>query len=211
MRETLQAGLAALGLEDASDQMERLLAFIGEIKKWNTRYNLVKAGDEELVVRHVLDSLAPLNLIKSLGEIHTVLDVGAGAGLPGVPLAVFLPHMRFTLCERSATRCAFLRNVYLLLGLEQVCVLETDLARVTDGFDLALFRAVAGVHTLLPHLARVLSPDGFILAYKGTLEKTVAELTALWPYFRHIQVYRTHVPFLEAERHVLIARRADMV
>jgi 16S rRNA (guanine527-N7)-methyltransferase len=208
--ETLHAGLAALGLDASTERMEPLLSYISEIKKWNPRHNLVKAGDEELVVRHVLDSLAPLDLIKNLGNMRTILDVGAGAGLPGIPLAVFMPDRRFTLCERSATRCAFLRNVCLLLGLKNVSVLEADLSRITDSFDLVLFRAVSKVRELLPHLVRVVAAEGFILAYKGTLEKTVAETRELQPYFRHLRVYGLRVPFMDAQRHILIARRADM-
>jgi 16S rRNA (guanine527-N7)-methyltransferase len=210
MQKTLHAGLQGLELDVTPERVEPLLAYMREIKKWNTRYNLVRADNEELVVRHILDSLAPLGLIKNLGNIRTILDVGAGAGLPGIPLAVFLPDHSITLCERSAVRCAFLRNVCLLLGLKHVSVLEADLAQIRDTFDLVLFRAVAGVRALLPRLNRVLTEEGFILAYKGTLEKTVAEIQALQAYFTHLQIYKVGVPFLEAERHVLIARRADM-
>ena len=206
IQDILQQGLGRLGLDCKKEQTDGLALYIEEILKWNRRHNLVKADARGIVVRHILDSLAALPVLDSLGRPGHILDIGAGAGFPGIPLAVFLHECRFTLCERSAVRSAFLRNVCLLLDLENVSVKEADIKQVHGSFDMVLFRAFRGVIDLLPALKRLLAGSGIILAYKGRLETLVQELQLLTEYFTHIEVKNLTVPFLEAERHVLITR-----
>jgi 16S rRNA (guanine527-N7)-methyltransferase len=137
------------------------------------------------------------------------LDVGAGAGFPGIPLAVFLNECRFTLCERSAVRSAFLRNACLLLHLKHVEVEEKDVKQLRGCFDIAVFRAFSEILNVLPTLSRILTKSGVVFAYKGRLEKLIRELTQLSAYFKHIEIKELNVPFLKAERHVLITRMRD--
>lgn len=144
-------------------------------------------------------------MLEGLCRHKHILDVGAGAGFPGIPLAVFLNDRLFTLCERSAVRSAFLCNVCLLLGLKNVSVEEADLKQVRGCFDVVLFRAFSSIINLLPSLKRLLAKSGVILAYKGRLERLIRELQPLTEYFKHIEVKKLDVPFLQAERHVLIA------
>jgi 16S rRNA (guanine527-N7)-methyltransferase len=183
---------------------------VEEILKWNRRYNLVGGGGAEAVVRHVMDSLAALPLLQRLGRVESVLEVGAGAGLPGIPLALLLPRLRFSLCDRSTTRCAFLRNVNLLLAPGNVRVLETDLKHIREQFDLVLFRAVARIDTLLDRLVPVLGDGGAVFAYKGTLANSVAELAALVLRFQHLRVYRLRIPGGKVERHIIIAEKRHL-
>jgi 16S rRNA (guanine527-N7)-methyltransferase len=138
-----------------------------------------------------------------------IVDVGAGAGFPGIPLAVFLDECRFTLCERKAVRSAFLRNACLLLHLKHVEVQEQDLKEIRGCFDIAVFRAFSEITDLLPDLNRVVKKSGIIFAYKGRLQKLIPELTGLSAYFKHVEIKKLNVPFLGAERHVLIARMRD--
>jgi 16S rRNA (guanine527-N7)-methyltransferase len=196
--------LGILGIDFNKTQTDGLILYMEEILKWNKRHNLVKADAGGIVIRHILDSLAAVPVLNGFCQHEHILDVGAGAGFPGIPLAVFLNDRRFTLCERSAVRSAFLRNVCLLLGLENVLVEESDIKRIRGCYDMVLFRAFSSIIDLLPSLRRLLAKSGVILAYKGRLERLILELQPLTEYFKHIEVKKLDVPFLQAERHVLI-------
>ena len=201
----LKQGLNKLRIQFDHKQTDSLILYLEEILKWNKRYNLVKADVKGIVIRHILDSLAAAPVLNGFCRQGRILDVGAGAGFPGIPLAVFLNECRFTLCERSAIRSAFLRNVCLLLGLKNVSVEEVDIKQVQGCFDLVLFRAFSNIINLLPPLKNILTASGIIFAYKGRLENLIHELKLLTEYFKHIEIKELIVPFLHAERHVLIA------
>ena len=184
--------------------MNRLFLYIEEILKWNKRHNLVKADAKGIVVKHILDSLAAVPILKDFCNQRYILDVGSGAGFPGIPLAVFLNQCRFTLCERSAVRSTFLRNVCLLLNLKNVSVKEVEVKQLQDYFGLVLFRAFSSIENLLPTLKRIVTESGIIFAYKGRLENLIHELKQLTAYFKHIEIKKLNVPFLSAQRHMMI-------
>lgn len=166
---------------------------------------MVKADAKGIVIRHILDSLAAMPVLVDFCRHKHILDVGSGAGFPSIPLAVFLTGCSFTLCERSAIKSAFLRNVCLLLDLKHVSVEEADVKQVQGCFDLILFRAFSSIVNLLSPLNRILNSSGVIFAYKGRLENLIHELKPLTEYFKHIEIKELNVPFLHAERHALIA------
>jgi 16S rRNA (guanine527-N7)-methyltransferase len=195
-----------LRLDFRAEEIEKLLLYISEIEKWNKRFKLVKADSYGLVVRHILDSLAALPLLTEGKEKKNILDVGAGAGLPAIPLAIFLNHYSFTLCERSATRAAFLRNVLLLLKLGHVQIQELDVRCLQGHFDTLIFRAVGTVIDLLGQCEHVLTASSVLFAYKGTLARLLQELPALVDHFHHLEIKQLVIPFLQAERHVLTIR-----
>jgi 16S rRNA (guanine(527)-N(7))-methyltransferase RsmG len=114
-------------------------------------------------------------VLARLSPRRTVLDVGSGAGFPGLPLALFLEDSRFVLLERSARKAAFLGNVVALLGLANVRVLEMQLSGLEERFDLVTFRAWSPLDRELPALRRVLAPGGTIAAYKGRRQRIEAE------------------------------------
>jgi 16S rRNA (guanine527-N7)-methyltransferase len=202
--ELLARGLVRLGIACTPGQLEALESYRAELERWNRAYGLVKASGEELVVRHFLDSLAGLPLIAGLHPRRTLLDVGSGAGFPGIPLAVFLPDCAVTLLERSSKRAAFLANVVLLLGLRHVRVEEKQLAELTGRFDLVTLRGFSPLARELHDLLRVLSPEGHLVAYKGRRERVQAELRAAGVDEGEAGVHPLKVPFLEAERHLVI-------
>ncbi len=229
--ETIRSGLIELGLRADPSMAEMLTIYLEELEKWNRHFNLVGAGGRELVVRHLLDSLSGFNFFMSMvasvtGEDSSggidVLDVGSGAGFPGIPLAIAFGNtksaygkVRFTLLERSGRRAVFLENVSIRLGLNNVTVVEEDLKRFErpqSGFDIITTRAfsegrASDMRLLIGRMIRLLNRSGSIILYKGRLSRVASEIAMLTGIFRHIEVYKVRVPFLEAERHLVVMQK----
>ena len=231
-------GGRAVELRDAGETADLLERYLAELDRWNAHFGFVKATPDELVVKHVLDSIAgaatvaglcaeaaaggvePLGAAASRGAGRGsarlgrrrappwggVLDVGSGAGFPGIPLAIALPGVRFTLLERSGRKCAFLENCRALLGLANVTVLPADLSAATGAYDVITFRAVAPLDRFLADLARSKVAWRSIAAYKGRRDRIDEELAALGPAARGAEVVRLAVPFVDEERHLVVLR-----
>src|SRR4030042_3348573 len=194
--ELLAEGLGRLAIDCPPARLQALERYRLELELWNRRYGFVKASGNQLVVRHFLDSLAGLPVLARLSPHRTVLDVGSGAGFPGLPLALFLEDSRFVLLERSARKAAFLGNVVALLGLANVRVLEMQLRGLEERFDLLTFRAGRPLDRELPALRRVLAPGGTIAAYKGRRERIAGGLRAAGLSAGEAKVVPLRVPFL---------------
>jgi 16S rRNA (guanine527-N7)-methyltransferase len=209
-KELLAEGLRRLGIDCPADRLEALERYRLELELWNRRFGFVKASGSELVVRHFLDSLAALPALRGLSPRRTVLDVGSGAGFPGLPLSLFLPDSEFVLLERSTRKASFLSNVVVLLKLPNVRVRELELRRLEERFDLVTFRAFSPLDRELAALRRVLSPGGWIAAYKGRGERVREELgqagIAEGKAERQAEVVHLEVPFLAEERHLVLLR-----
>jgi len=191
-----------------------LTRYIKEIELFNPAYGLVGTNNsEELVVKHILDSLAPVGIISRLlmevcaKDTPRIADAGSGAGLPGIPLAIAMPNCDFTLIERMGRRAGFVCGAKAVLNLSNVTVEEGELEKTAAGsFSLITFRAFKPMEPkLLKTLLRACAANGVIAAYKGRREKTEAELAALdacgkW------EIIPCAVPFLDEERHLLVIR-----
>jgi len=203
----LEQGLAQLNLPADPTLVERLTIYLSELTLWNRRLGLVKAEGDELLIRHLLDSLAGLAAIRSLPHA-TIADVGSGAGFPGIPLAIFLDDGRFTLIERSGRSASFLRSAVLLCDLKgRAEVAEVDLARVDRRFQLVTFRALAPLPAMIAGLLRITAEGGAIVAYKGRRSVVDEELAALAKgpaSFKEVRVVPVEVPFLEEERNLVV-------
>jgi 16S rRNA (guanine527-N7)-methyltransferase len=219
--EALARGLQALGLAALGAEREKLWLYVGELQKWNPLFGFVGRRHEdaarEIVIRHILDSLAGLGPIRAiLAEIRarrgeaSLADIGSGAGLPGIPLAVFLPQTPVTLVEPSQKRCAFLRSAAALMGLENVKVFEGDIALARREFGVVTFRAFRPLEKkILKKLLALASPGGCIAAYKARAEKTEGEIAAARELGHEARAETLSVPFLGEERRlVLINRKA---
>lgn len=165
-------------------------SYINELVLFNSAYNLVNTNDrDEIIVRHILDSLAAVDHIKALAmdravqsqEAVAIADIGSGGGLPGIPLAASLPQYNFVLVERMSKRCAFLENAAAILGLRNVVVKNLELEKTpAASFDIATFRAFRPLdNKMLKSLLAVLKPGGFLAAYKARREKILEEMGAL--------------------------------
>jgi 16S rRNA (guanine527-N7)-methyltransferase len=191
-----------------------LTRYIKEIELFNPAYGLVGTKDsEELAVKHILDSLAPMGIIsRLLKEVNVegtpqIADAGSGAGLPGIPLAIVFQKYDFTLIERMGRRAGFLCGAKAVLNLSNITVEEGELEKTTGCFALVTFRALKTLEPkLLKTLLRACAAGGVIAAYRGRREKTEAEYQALKDICGKPEIIPYTVPFLDEERHLLIIR-----
>ena len=223
--ELVTEGLARLGITCDERQLQQLMTYLAEIDLWNPKLGLVNAAGDELLIRHVLDCAAGFGpILKRLrGEVDAatpdggsrrmvVADVGSGAGLPGIPLAILMPWLDVVLVERSGRRVGFLNNAILAIGVSNVTIAEKDVARDTGCYDAITFRAFHPLSgTLWAHLAARLRPDGFVCAYKGRRQSIDDELHALDPAALGLDttIVPIEVPFLTEPRHLLFLSVGD--
>lgn len=207
MSDVLSRGLEILGLGNRADLVEGLEAYRAEIELWNERLGLVSLkGPDDLDVKHLLDSLAPWSLLEGFG-FGSLVDLGSGAGFPGIPLALAFPQAQTVLVERMERRATFLNATLDVLGRTDVTVLQRTFEEVKDKFDVVTFRAVFPLDAkLVKKMKRLLNPGGRIAAYKGRREVIDGELASLGALADGAEVIPLKVPFLEEERHLVILK-----
>lgn len=200
----LASGLDGLGIALSPRQHEQLLAYLALLQKWNRVYNLTAIdAPERMLTLHLLDSLA---ILPDLFD-GPLLDVGSGAGLPGIALAIARPELAVTLLDSSDKRCGFMRQAVIELGLRQVAVVH---ARVEDhrpdtGYAQIVARAFSDLAEFVRLTRHLLPGGGRWLALKG--QRPDAELAALSG-ARVLDVRPVHVPGLDARRHIIIMEPA---
>jgi 16S rRNA (guanine527-N7)-methyltransferase len=207
LAEQLSVGLQALQLTLSPQVQQQLLDYVALLHKWNRVYNLTAVREPaEMVTRHLLDSLAVWPYVQG----RRVLDVGTGAGLPGIPLAIVSselnPQREFVLLDSNSKKTRFVLQAVTELGLRNVQVVQSRIEELTaaEGFDTVLSRAFASVADMLAGCGRQCAGDGIILAMKGADPQ--AELTDLDPAFAVEVVHRLTVPGLAEERHLVCLR-----
>jgi 16S rRNA (guanine527-N7)-methyltransferase len=197
----LAAGIAALGLVLPEGGEAKLLAYLALLDKWNRVYNLTAVREaERMVSHHVLDSLAAVGLFQ--GE--TVLDVGSGGGLPGIPLAIARPELKVTLIDSIAKKTAFLLQVKAELGLANLNVVtgRVEDFRPSTGFDIITSRAFSDLKAFVTLTHHLLNPGGRWLAMKGLMPHE--EIASLPDWARVSANHSLVVPGLEASRHLIV-------
>lgn len=206
----LRQGLEVLGCGEIQSGLE---SYLGELNLWNPRYGLINAsGDREILVKHFLDSLAPLSWFRTWSSLgaSTLADIGSGAGLPGIPLSLALPGISFSLVEKQAKRVRFLENCRLMTNLKNVEILNENFEALDRKFDLVTFRAFTPLESpIVSKLLGLVAPGGHIAAYKGrqqTLNEELSSLNGLEVSGKPVrwEVHPLKVPFLEEERHLVI-------
>ncbi|MDR1866725.1 MAG: 16S rRNA (guanine(527)-N(7))-methyltransferase RsmG [Treponema sp.] len=204
----LLAGIDQLSLPETV--AAPLNAYINEVKIFNPLYGLV-ATTENFAVRHVLDSLAPWKLLADrCGDCAHIADIGSGAGLPGIPLAIVLASYSFVLIERSSRRAAFLHHTINALRLDNVTVYEGEMeSYALPQFDCVVFRAFHPLEKkLVRKLFRLVKIGGFIGAYKGKAQAIHSELSALKGEIGMCELLDVAVPFLSESRHLVTLTHA---
>jgi 16S rRNA (guanine527-N7)-methyltransferase len=196
----LERAAAALQLEIADEQVATLERYLDLLEKWNRVYNLTAIRERgRMVTHHVLDSLSVLPHLRG----PNVLDVGSGAGLPGIPIAVARPGLRVTLLEANQKKSAFLTQAVGELRLANVTVVteRVESWRTEARFDTIVSRAFAELGEFVGAAGRLLAPHGVIVAMKGV--HPFEEIERLPQGFRVLEVVRLAVPGLDAERHLV--------
>ena len=208
LSQQLGEGLAAMGLDLPAKSQATLLAYVALLKKWNRTYNLTAIRDEaEMVVQHLLDSLSVLpGVQESALAGRRWADVGSGAGLPGIPLAVARPDLDMTLIEAVDKKSAFQRQAKIELGLSNITVLNRRVEEVEGGFDAVVSRAFAEIADFTRLAGHLLAPGGRLYAMKGRLPD--AELGQLPPGWVTVSCEPLKVPGLDAERHLIVLEKA---
>lgn len=202
LQKRLEQGLAQLGQQPlAVEDRQRLLAFVRLLAKWNAAYNLTAVREpEEMVTRHVLDSL----VVRPYLYGSRVLDIGTGPGLPGIPLAVARPDCRFTLLDANAKKTRFVTQVVGELGLKNVEVAQTRVEnyRPVEKFDTLVARAFASIADILDNARHLCAAHGHFLVMKGVYPE--AELAAIPAEYALREVVALTVPGLDAARHLAV-------
>lgn len=235
----LRRGLAELSLNAEGTLCENIVAYVSEIERRNPALSLVGASGDELIVKHILDSLAPIATLRGLLDrvdrgattfpgnppatgtprtaiapgartrAYRIADLGTGAGLPGIPLALAMPDCSFALIDRMTRRTRFLEAIAASLATANVEVVEEQVEHVRREFDLVVFRAFRPFERkLFKRVFALCAPEGFVAAYKGKAEKAKSELDAIAGLYRSAEILPVRVPFLEDERSLVILRPA---
>jgi 16S rRNA (guanine527-N7)-methyltransferase len=203
----LESGLAELRLVLGATARDQLLAYVALLAKWNRTYNLTAIREPEDMVRHhLLDSLAIVPHLPVPQTRPLLADVGAGAGLPGIPLAIARPDWHIALNDSKQKKTAFMRQAVIELGLGNVEVQDgrVEAWRPTERFAIALSRAFSELATFIAACRHLLAPGGALIAMKGVFPRD--ELARVPADCDCSSVVRLKVPFLEAERHLVICR-----
>jgi len=202
--DTLTLGAAVLGIPLGGDQLARLLAFLDLLQRWNRAFNLTAIRDPAVMVsHHLLDSLAVAPFLQ--GE--TVLDLGTGAGLPGLPLAIAEPSRRFSLLDSNAKKVRFVRQAVLDLNLTNVEPIQSRIESYRPGrkFSTIVARAVASIADLHAQTVPLLESPGRLLVMKGRYPGDELSHPALAGL--ELVVRPLCVPYLGGERHLIEIRR----
>ena len=209
----LRQGLQTLALELSDAQVHTLLAYVDWVAKWNKVYNLTAVRDpQEMLTHHLLDSLAvvaPLQRqLAAVGKAAgaTLLDVGSGAGLPGVVVAIACPQVRVSCVDTVAKKALFIQQVAAALRLPNLQGIHARVENLTQTFDVVSSRAFASLVDFTAWSRQALAPDGIWLAMKGKVPHD--EVQALPPTVQVFHVEHLTVPGLDAERCVLWLRPA---
>ena len=209
----LRAGLQALGLDLDEAQITALLDYVDLIQKWTRVYNLTAVRDpQDMLTHHLLDSLAVVRPLRqqlaALGrdESVRVLDVGAGAGLPGVVLAICCPGMTVHCVDTVAKKAAFVQQAAVSLKLPRLRGIHARVESLTEPYDVVCSRAFASLADFTQWSVGALAPQGVWMAMKG--KHPAAELLALDPAVQVFHVEPLQVPGLDAERCLVWMRRA---
>ncbi|MDP3604318.1 MAG: 16S rRNA (guanine(527)-N(7))-methyltransferase RsmG, partial [Polaromonas sp.] len=211
----LRAGLKALQLELNDIQVGQLLDYLDLIAKWTQVYNLTAVRDPaEMLTHHLLDSLAviaPLrrHLAQAGLDRATLLDVGSGAGLPGVVIAICCPEVAVTCVDTVAKKAAFIRQAALALKLPNLTGVHARVETITQPFEVICSRAFASLHDFTQWSAGALAPTGVWLAMKG--KHPADEISALPASAGVFHVEQLQVPGLDAERCIVWMRQKTTV
>jgi 16S rRNA (guanine527-N7)-methyltransferase len=206
LEQDIAAGAATMGLALPPEAAAAMAAHLRLVEKWNRVHNLTAVREPgQMVHLHVLDSLS---LLPHLGQAQRVIDVGTGAGFPGIPLAIARPDVAFTLLDSSHKKCAFLEQARTELVLANVSVAcaRVEEFRPAQRYDAVVSRAFAELSDFVTQSQHLAAPGARFLAMKGVYP--FEEIARIPASHRVAQVVELAVPTLEAKRHLVMLEAA---
>ena len=198
--ERLNALLAETELQVTEPQRQQLLALVAALHKWNKAYNLTSVREPlEMLSKHILDSL----VVSPYLPDGTLIDVGTGPGLPGLPLAIINPDKHFVLLDSLGKRIRFIRQTCFELGIDNITAIHSRVEQhqPETPYAAVLSRAFASVHDMLSWCGHLTDESGQFLAMKGQLPES--ELNTLPANIAVRHVYELKVPGLDGQRHLI--------
>lgn len=205
----LKSGAEQLGVPLSDDAARKMLRVLDELDEWNQKMNLTAIRDRsQQLTKHLLDSLSVIQHLHG----SRVIDIGTGAGFPGLPLAIALPEMHFTLLDSTAKKLKFIDHVCALAAIENVETVHSraEAFQPKYRYDVVISRAVGAVDTFVKWAGHLCVGGGRLLAMKGRYPTD--ELTTLPSGWKLATVHRLSVPGLDEERHLVeICRSHDKV
>jgi 16S rRNA (guanine527-N7)-methyltransferase len=204
LADSLAEGLARLGIETSGAKLAKVAEYASLLDRWNKTYNLTSVREiARFVPLHLLDSLAVLPYLDS----GALLDVGSGAGLPGIPLAVMRPDLQVTLLDSNSKKSAFQQQAVIELGLGNVAVVcrRVEQYRPPAGFTQIVSRAFSDLNDFVGLTGNLLAPGGRWLAMKGLYP--AEEIRVLPQEFVVDAVHRLLVPGVDGDRHLVVIKR----
>lgn len=216
LQDALNAGVAELGLDLSAAQLAQLLDYLALIQKWNKVYNLTAVREPaEMLTHHLLDSLAVIRPLRWQlqgrvpvdGQGFRLLDVGAGAGLPGVVIAICCPEVTVTCVDTVAKKATFIQQAAINLKLPNLKGLHARVENLVDRFDVVSSRAFASLVDFVNWSRDALAPEGVWMAMKG--KHPSDELAALPAGVEVFHVEQLSVPGLDAERCIVWMKPAS--
>ncbi len=201
----LGEGLATLQIALTLAQQETLLDYIALLEKWNRTYNLTAVREPaRMLGLHVLDSLA---LLPHLGAATRVLDVGTGAGLPGIVLGIAAPELKITMLDSLQKKTTFVQQAINELGLKNASVIceRVENFRPTESFDVVTSRAFAELGDFVNGAGHLVAPEGCLIAMKGVHPHD--EIARLPAGFQVARVIPLQVPQVEGQRHLVVVKK----
>jgi len=199
----LERGIASLGVSLPDDAVGRLLDYRELLERWNAAYNLTAIrNDEEMIARHLVDSLAILPYVHG----RSLADLGTGPGLPGIPIAIAEPAREVLMVDSNGKKVRFLREAIRSLKLTNGRALQSRVEDVEGTFECVTARAFATLADMLRWGGHLLAPNGTWLAMKG--KHPADELGGVPDGFRVEAIHVLKVPGVDGERHLVVIRRS---
>ena len=200
-QQDLETGLRELNLNCSSLQLEKLLKYLELLQRWNKAFNLTAIRDPLQMVRlHLLDSLAIHPYVQGL---KSIIDVGTGPGLPGIPLAILNPEINFTLLDSNGKKTRFLFQAINELKLTNASEINhrVEAYQPNQLFDAVISRAFSSISDMLNQCDHLVSDQGCFLAMKG--KKPDSELSQMTKAYKVVEVNEVNVPLVDSERHLI--------
>ena len=200
-QQDLETGLRELNLNCSSLQLEKLLKYLELLQRWNKAFNLTAIRDPLQMVRlHLLDSLAIHPYVQGL---KSIIDVGTGPGLPGIPLAILNPEINFTLLDSNGKKTRFLFQAINELKLTNASEINhrVEAYQPNQLFDAVISRAFSSISDMLNQCDHLVSDQGCFLAMKG--KKPDSELSQMTKAYKVVEVSEVNVPLIDSERHLI--------